>query len=92
MKGLFISFMVGLLVGVAYGLIRAAASIMLRAPTHRHQDEHCGSGCRRHSWPSILVGRVKAKHAPRGKLSAAHKRPPCDSMMERLIRSPMPVP
>jgi hypothetical protein len=55
-------------------------------------DEHCGNGCGRHSGPSILVGRAKAKHAPRGELLAAHRRPPCDSMMERLIRSPMPVP
>src|ERR1019366_2915054 len=51
-----------------------------------------GSGCGRHSGPSILVGRVKAKRAPRGELSAAHRRPPCDSTIERLIRSPMPVP
>ena len=39
-----------------------------------------------------LVGRVKRKLAPRGELSAAHKRPPCDSIIERLMRSPMPVP
>src|ERR1700687_6481248 len=39
-----------------------------------------------------LVGRVKQKLAPRGRLSAAHKRPPCDSRMERLMDSPMPVP
>jgi len=45
-----------------------------------------------HSWASALVGRVKWKLAPRGELSAAHKRPPCDSTMERLIDSPMPVP
>jgi hypothetical protein len=41
---------------------------------------------------SALVGRVKQKLAPRGELLAAHKRPPCDSTMERLIRRPMPVP
>jgi hypothetical protein len=41
---------------------------------------------------SALLGRVKQKLAPRGELSAAHKRPPSDSTMERLIRSPMPVP
>src|SRR5580700_4647713 len=41
---------------------------------------------------SALVGRVKQKLAPRGELSAAHKRPPCDSIIERLMRSPMPVP
>jgi hypothetical protein len=38
------------------------------------------------------VGNVKQNLAPRGELSAAHKRPPCDSMMERLMGSPIPVP
>src|SRR5664279_1323866 len=55
-------------------------------------DEHRGSICERHSCASALVGRVKKKLAPRGKLSEAHNRPPCDSTMERLIRSPIPVP
>src|SRR6266404_1891028 len=55
-------------------------------------DKHRGDGCGRHSWTSTLVGKVRLKLAPRGELSAAHKRPPCDSTMERLIRSPMPVP
>src|SRR6266446_7988902 len=55
-------------------------------------DEHCGSICSRHSGASALVGRLKQKLAPRGELLAAHKRPPCDSMMEWLMRSPMPVP
>ena len=41
---------------------------------------------------TLLVGSVKQNCVPRGGLSAAHKRPPCDSTMERLIRSPMPVP
>ena len=41
---------------------------------------------------SSLVGNVKENLAPRGGLSAAHNRPPCDSTMERLIRSPIPVP
>jgi hypothetical protein len=35
---------------------------------------------------------VKQNLAPDGGLSAAHNRPPCDSKMERLIRSPMPMP
>ena len=39
-----------------------------------------------------LVGSVKQKLAPRGELSAAHKRPPCDSTIERLMDKPMPVP
>src|SRR5437588_839038 len=55
-------------------------------------DEHCGSISGRHSLPSILVARVKQKVAPHGKLSVAHNRPPCDSIIERLIRRPMPVP
>src|SRR3989442_7497530 len=55
-------------------------------------DEHRGCACGYHSFASTLVGRVKQKLAPRGELSAAHKRPPCDSTMERLMRSPMPVP
>jgi hypothetical protein len=55
-------------------------------------DERCGSDFVCHSCASALVGRVKQKLAPRGELSAAHKRPPCDSTIERLMRSPMPVP
>ncbi|MCU1316409.1 MAG: hypothetical protein JWN63_1731 [Candidatus Acidoferrum typicum] len=55
-------------------------------------DEQRGSVCGLHSSASALVGRVKQKLAPRGELLAAHKWPPCDSIMERLIRSPMPVP
>src|SRR5580704_479810 len=50
------------------------------------------AGGRAHSLPSILVGKEKWKLAPRGELSPAHKRPPCDSTMERQIRSPIPVP
>ena len=41
---------------------------------------------------SPLAGNVKQNLAPRGGLSRAHKRPPLDSTMERLICSPMPVP
>src|SRR5438477_13008905 len=55
--------------------------------------EKCrGSAFACHSWVSLLVGRVKQKLAPRGGLSAAHKRPPCDSTMERLMANPIPVP
>jgi hypothetical protein len=32
------------------------------------------------------------KLAPRGEPLAAHKRPPCDSIIERLIERPIPVP
>src|SRR6478735_11761346 len=55
-------------------------------------DEHCGSAFVCHPFVLALVGKVKQKLAPRGKLSAAHKRPPCASTMERLIDNPMPVP
>src|SRR5215470_18633390 len=41
---------------------------------------------------SPLIGNVKQNVAPRGGLSAAHKRPPCDSTMVRLIDNPMPLP
>src|SRR5258705_6333831 len=55
-------------------------------------DEHYGSAFGCHPFVSALAGKVKQKLAPRGELLAAHKRPPCDSIMERLIRSPIPVP
>src|ERR1700686_614302 len=37
-------------------------------------------------------GSVNWKVAPRSELAAAHRRPPWDSIMDRLIDSPMPVP
>jgi hypothetical protein len=40
----------------------------------------------------VLGDSVKQKLAPCGEFGAAHKRPECDSTIERLIRSPMPVP
>jgi hypothetical protein len=48
--------------------------------------------------PSVAIGETPAlatscelKRSAAGSLSAAHKRSPCDSMMDRLMRSPMPV-
>jgi hypothetical protein len=38
------------------------------------------------------AGRVNWKLAPRGTVAAAHTRPPCASMIERQIDSPMPIP
>src|SRR3979411_535996 len=38
------------------------------------------------------TGRDMWKVAPRGEPLEAHKRPPCDSSIERLIESPIPVP
>ena len=55
-------------------------------------DEHGGSARGRHCRVSPSLGRVNWNVAPRPELAAAHKRPPCDSMMDRLIGSPMPVP
>src|SRR5580693_2661329 len=40
----------------------------------------------------ISMGSVNWKVAPRPELALAHKRPPCDSMIDRLIESPIPVP
>src|ERR1700733_13380543 len=41
---------------------------------------------------SAAVGKVKWNVAPRPLFAVAHKRPPCDSTMERLIDNPMPLP
>src|SRR5882724_2315299 len=41
---------------------------------------------------SAAVGKVKWNVAPRPLFAVAHKRPPCDSTMERLIANPMPLP
>src|SRR5690606_16137581 len=37
-------------------------------------------------------GRVKLKHAPASCTDSAQRRPPCDSMMVRLMARPMPSP
>ena len=41
---------------------------------------------------SQCVGRVNWKVAPWGTFAVAHTRPPCASMIERQIDSPMPMP
>jgi hypothetical protein len=38
------------------------------------------------------LGSVKLKVAPGPELDVAHKRPPWDSIIDRLIESPIPVP
>src|ERR1700683_3145340 len=38
------------------------------------------------------IGRVKRKVAPTPLLAVAHNRPPCDSIMVRLMAKPMPLP
>src|SRR5216684_3853860 len=58
---------------------------------HIHNEDR-GGVCGVHSCASTLLGRAKRKLAPRGELLAAHKRPPCDSTIERLMESPIPVP
>ena len=42
--------------------------------------------------PRGVTGRVNRNVAPSAETPAAHKRPPCDSMIDRLMGSPMPVP
>src|SRR5882757_9540886 len=37
-------------------------------------------------------GQREVKLAPRGELPAVHKQPPCDSTMDRMLESPMPIP
>src|SRR5690606_31058799 len=44
-------------------------------------DDCCGS-----------TGSVKTNLAPCASASSAHRRPPCDSMIERQIASPIPIP
>src|SRR5215469_4323806 len=46
----------------------------------------------RHAGTSAGQGSVKLNVAPRPSLGVAHKRPPCDSTIERLIARPMPEP
>src|SRR5438270_9597935 len=60
---------------------RPHASIVVDDEHHRRVGGH-------HASASVLTGNVKEKHAPRGELLVAHKRPPCDSMIERLMESP----
>src|SRR5580698_8146887 len=45
-----------------------------------------------HSRGSSPLGSVNWKIAPPDPFDSAHKRPPCASMIDRLIESPMPVP
>ena len=44
------------------------------------------------SWVYSAAGRVNRNTAPRGSLWSTHKRPPCATMMERQIASPIPSP
>ena len=43
-------------------------------------------------WAETSIGSVNWNVAPGPELEAAHKRPPCDSMIDLLIGNPMPVP
>src|SRR5882724_11664982 len=45
-----------------------------------------------HQYAPIAVGKVKLKMAPRSDFGVAHRRPPWDSIIVRLIANPMPVP
>jgi choline dehydrogenase-like flavoprotein len=60
-------------------------------------DTHRRTGILGHANDDWLVGKVWAgrlnsKIAPRGTFAFAHSRPPCASMIERQIASPMPMP
>src|ERR1700740_3065306 len=46
----------------------------------------------RYACAASVAGRGKWKVAPRPGAPAAHKRPPCDSMIDLLMGRPMPVP
>src|ERR1043165_9065714 len=45
-----------------------------------------------HDVRSALVGKVNWKTAPRGEFAVAQRRPPCASIIVRLIASPIPMP
>jgi hypothetical protein len=54
-----------------------------------HEDQGLGV---HHVTPSFPLGTVNCTTAPRGTLAVAHSRPPCASIIERLIASPRPRP
>src|SRR5258708_6121845 len=58
----------------------------------RSKDARAESRSNHRSCTSTWVGRVMKKLAPRGELAPAHNRPSCDSMIDRLMDSPIPVP
>src|SRR5262245_31241645 len=68
--------------------IRAAgnAAVFIRT---RHGA--AAKGCN-HEVMSGWAGKVNSKVAPRGTFALAHNRPPCASMIERQIDSPIPKP
>jgi hypothetical protein len=53
---------------------------------------HRGGSCGYELPPSARSGSANAKTAPRGMLALAQSRPPCASMIDRLMASPMPKP
>jgi hypothetical protein len=53
-------------------------------------DDH-GLGVH-HGTPSFPLGTVNCTTAPRGTFAVAHSRPPCASIIRRLIASPRPSP
>src|SRR5262249_60531978 len=54
-------------------------------------DEHQGLGVR-HAPSSLPRGSVNCTTAPWGTLAVAHSRPPCASIIRRLIANPSPSP
>src|SRR5262249_30033205 len=61
---------------------------------HRHVvvDDSDYGGFLVHASASALLGRVNWNSAPCGSAGEAHSRPPCASVMERQIVSPIPIP
>src|SRR5260370_19571597 len=51
-----------------------------------------GSSWGGYACAATVAGRVKWKVAPPPEAPVAHKRPPCDSMIEPLVGGPIPVP
>jgi hypothetical protein len=76
-----------------YGLaiISCEAVVAAPRPIDAHPVPFSRALNRSHSRAPAL-GSVKLKVAPRPELGVAHKRPPWDSTIDRLIESPMPVP
>src|SRR6185295_2722767 len=64
----------------------------LARPSDRDECRRLRSWPAAHSTFSFLRGSENWKAAPRGGFGATHSRPPCASMIERQIQSPIPMP
>ena len=64
----------------------------LRSPDPQHYTTGAWPACSAGTVSAVSGGRVNWNTAPRGSFADAHNRPPCASMIERQIDSPMPRP